>query len=116
MLLTGIFGLRCLWPADEPRPTESKSTAYYMCTRMRIDGSNCVGLASSAIDDSDNKKQVLRSLEPAAPGACSKAIENVQRDRQRLNRHWEQRLERASYDVRSAPNASTRPSSLRIAW
>jgi DNA invertase Pin-like site-specific DNA recombinase len=79
----------------------SKSTAYYMCTRMRIDGSNCVGLASSAIDDLITK-QVLRSLEPAALELSLKAIENVQRERQRLNRHWEQRLERASYDVQRA--------------
>jgi hypothetical protein len=79
----------------------SKSTAYYMCTRMRIDGSNCVGLASSAIDDLITK-QVLRSLEPAALELSLKAIENVQRERQRLKRHWEQRLERASYEVQRA--------------
>ena len=72
-----------------------------MCTQMRSDGSNCVGLASSAIDDLITK-QVLRALEPAALELSLKAIENVQRERQRLNRHWEQRLERASYDVQRA--------------
>jgi DNA invertase Pin-like site-specific DNA recombinase len=79
----------------------SKSTTYYMCTQMGSDGSNCVGLASSAIDDLITK-QVLRALEPAAVELSLKAIENVQRERQRLNRHWEQRLERASYDVQRA--------------
>ena len=47
-------------------------------------------------------KQVLQALEPAALELSLKAIENVQRERQRLNRHWEQRLERASYDVQRA--------------
>ena len=47
-------------------------------------------------------KQVLLALEPAALEISLKAIEDVQRERQRLNRHWEQRLERASYDVQRA--------------
>ena len=47
-------------------------------------------------------RQVLRALEPAALELSLKAIENVQRERQRLNRHWEQRLERASYEVQRA--------------
>ena len=80
----------------------SKSTAYY---DVHCEGSLrapiAVGLASSAIDDLVTK-QVLRALEPAAVELSLKAIENVQRERQRLNRHWEQRLERASYDVQRA--------------
>ena len=68
---------------------------------MRLEGSDCRGLASAAIDDLVTK-QVLRALEPAALELSLKAIENVQRERQRLNRHWEQRLERASYEVQRA--------------
>jgi hypothetical protein len=79
----------------------SKSTAYYLCTRDRLEGSDCRGLASAAIDDLVTT-QVLAALEPAALDLSLKAIENVQRERQRLNRHWEQRLERASYEVQRA--------------
>ena len=79
----------------------SKSTAYYDCMRRKLEISDCRGLASAAIDDLVTK-QVLRALEPAALELSLKAIENVQRERQRLNRHWEQRLERASYDVQRA--------------
>ena len=79
----------------------SKSTAYYVCMRKQLEGSDCRGLASAAIDDLVTK-QVLRALEPAALELSLKAIENVQRERQRLNRHWEQRLERASYEVQRA--------------
>jgi Recombinase len=39
---------------------------------------------------------------PAALELSLKAIETVQRERQRLSRHWEQRLERASYEVERA--------------
>ncbi len=79
----------------------SKSTAYYVCMRKHLEGSDCRGLASAAIDDLVTN-QVLLALEPAAVELSLKAIENVQRERQRLNRHWEQRLERASYEVERA--------------
>jgi recombinase-like zinc beta ribbon protein/recombinase len=79
----------------------SKSTAYYVCMRKRFELSDCRGLASAAIDDLVTK-QILLALEPAALELSLKAIENVQRERQRLNRHWEQRLERASYEVQRA--------------
>jgi DNA invertase Pin-like site-specific DNA recombinase len=79
----------------------SKSTAYYVCMRKRLEGSDCRGLASAAIDDLVTN-QVLRALEPAALELSLKAIENVERERQRLHRHWKQRLERASYEVQRA--------------
>jgi DNA invertase Pin-like site-specific DNA recombinase len=79
----------------------SKSTAYYVCMRRRLEGSDCRGLAAAAIDDLVTG-QVLRALEPAALELSLKAIANVERERQRLHRHWEQRLERASYEVQRA--------------
>jgi DNA invertase Pin-like site-specific DNA recombinase len=79
----------------------SKSTAYYDCMRRKLGTFDCRGLATAAIDDMVTK-QVLQALEPAAVELSLKAIENVQRERQRLNRHWEQRLERASYDAQRA--------------
>ena len=79
----------------------SKSTAYYMCVSKRLESCDCPGLASGAIDDLVTR-QILRALEPAAVELSLKAIEDVQRERQRLHRHWEQRIERASYDVQRA--------------
>ena len=79
----------------------SKSTAYYVCIRRRFEGTGCCGLASSAIDDLVTR-QVLQALEPAAVELSLKAMEDVQRERRRLHRHWEQRLERASYEVQRA--------------
>jgi DNA invertase Pin-like site-specific DNA recombinase len=79
----------------------SKSTAYYVCMRRHLEGSDCRGLAAAAIDDLVTR-QVLGALEPAALELSLKAIENVERERQRLNRHWEKRLERASDEVQLA--------------
>ncbi len=79
----------------------SKSTAYYWCVSKRLGSCNCPGLASGAVDDLV-KSQIMRALEPAAVELSLKAIENVQHERQRLSRHWEQRLERATYEVQRA--------------
>jgi len=79
----------------------AKSKPYYVCMRRKLEGSDCRGLAAAAIDDVV-ARQVLRALEPAALELSLKAIENVNRDRDRLRRHWEQRLERASYEAQRA--------------
>jgi DNA invertase Pin-like site-specific DNA recombinase len=99
-LLTGL--LICGACGRRMHPSyRSKSTAYYMCMRRRLEESDCRGLASAAIDDLVTK-EILRALEPAALEVSLKAIEDVQRQRQRSHRHWEQRLERASYEAQRA--------------
>ena len=47
-------------------------------------------------------EQVLRALEPAALELSCRALEDVQRDRVRLDKHWRQRLERARYEAEDA--------------
>ena len=79
----------------------TKSKPYYVCMRRKLEGSSCCGLGAAAIDDLVGR-QVLRALEPAALELSLKAIENVNRDRDRLHRHWEQRLERAGYEAQRA--------------
>ena len=46
--------------------------------------------------------QVLRSLEPAALELSLRAVADAERERGRLARHWEQRLERARHDAERA--------------
>src|SRR3954451_12728627 len=79
----------------------SKSKPYYVCMRRKLEGSSCCGLGAAGIDDLV-ARQVLRAPEPAALELSLRAIENVNRDRDRLRRHWEQRLERASYEAQRA--------------
>lgn len=61
----------------------------------------CPGLAGRVIDDLVSR-QVLRALEPAMLELSLAAGEDIQRERRRLARHWEQRLERARYESERA--------------
>jgi hypothetical protein len=79
----------------------SKSTAYYACRRREDEGSTCRGLEAGVVDDLV-AQQVLRALEPATLELSLKAIEDVHRERERLHRHWKQRLERATYEAQRA--------------
>lgn len=44
-------------------------------------------------------EQVLHALEPASIEVSLEAAENIQRERDRLSKHWNQQLERARYTV-----------------
>jgi DNA invertase Pin-like site-specific DNA recombinase len=79
----------------------TKARPYYECKARKLEGTSCCGLGAAAIDDLV-ARQVLRALEPAALELSLRAIENVNRDRDRLRRHWEQRLERARYEAQRA--------------
>ena len=72
----------------------NKAKPYYECMRRKLEGSSCCGLGATALDELVSQ-QILRALEPAALDLSLQAQENVQHERQRLHRHWEQRLERA---------------------
>jgi DNA invertase Pin-like site-specific DNA recombinase len=79
----------------------SKSTAYYGCMRRKNEGSTCCGLEAGVVDELV-AEQVLRALEPATVELSLKAIQDVHRERERLHRHWKQRLERATYEAERA--------------
>lgn len=42
---------------------------------------------------------VLQAVEPASLVLSLRAAERAERDRERLHRHWKQRLERAGYET-----------------
>jgi hypothetical protein len=79
----------------------TKAKPYYECKYRKLEGTSCCGLGAAAIDELV-ARQVLRALEPAALELSLRAIENVDRDRDRLGRHWERRLERARYEAQRA--------------
>lgn len=78
-------------------------TAQYACNHKYLDGveESCYGLASKPID-ALVAQQVLAALEPAALELSVKAQADVERERQRLEKHWQQRRQRARYDVELA--------------
>ena len=95
LLVCGACG-RCMYASYR-----SKSTAYYGCMRRKNEGSTCCGLEAGAVDDLV-AQQVLRALEPATVELSLKAIEDMHQERERLHRHWKQRLERATYEAERA--------------
>jgi hypothetical protein len=75
----------------------------YGCTRYRRQGvaAQCHGLNATVLD-TWVAQQVLNALEPAALELSLQAGADVQTERARLVRHWEQQLERARYEAQKA--------------
>jgi DNA invertase Pin-like site-specific DNA recombinase len=79
----------------------TKAKPYYVCMRRRLEGSACCGLGAAGIDEMV-AQQVLRALEPASLDLSLQALYQVHQERERLHRHWQQRLERARYEAQRA--------------
>jgi len=78
------------------------SRGYYVCSQQPLtetDPCRCGGLAATAIDPLV-ARQVLRALEPASLELSLQAVEDIEAERSRQRDHFQQRLERASYQCR----------------
>jgi hypothetical protein len=77
--------------------------AQYICNRRELTGltPHCPRLAARAVDGLV-AQQVLRALEPAAVELSVQAHADVEQERKRLEKHWQQRRQRARYDVELA--------------
>ncbi len=75
----------------------------YLCTRRLTDygGETCQSLAGPPLDQYV-RGQVLAALEPAALELSLEAATHLERERDELNRLWQQRLERAAYEAERA--------------
>lgn len=61
----------------------------------------CRGLRAKPLDELLTA-QVLHALQPAALELSWQAVADLERERARLDRHWQQQLQRAAYEVRDA--------------
>jgi hypothetical protein len=77
--------------------------AQYACGRHYVEGTEprCYGLAAKPVDELV-AQQVLLALEPAALELSLKTRTDVERERQRLEKHWQQRRQRARYEAELA--------------
>lgn len=77
--------------------------AYYNCHKHLVAGTepNCFGLKGSPVDDVV-AAQVLRALAPAALELSLHAVADIEQERARLDTHWQQKLQRARYDIELA--------------
>ncbi len=76
---------------------------HYSCTAYlhHAHEQTCYGLMSTAIDELVTR-QALRSLEPAALELSMQALQNVAKERARLDKNWRQSLNRARYEIELA--------------
>lgn len=101
-LLSGLVVCsRCGWRMQVDYGNKDK--AFYRC--MHDNGTAtekiCFGLSASVLDELVSG-QVLRALEPAGLELSLKAQSDLRRERERLEKHWKQKLQRARYDVELA--------------
>lgn len=77
--------------------------AQYDCNHRELTGRDprCSGLAARAVDDLV-AQQVLRALEPAAIELSRQAQTDIEQERKRLEKHWQQRRQQARYDTELA--------------
>jgi hypothetical protein len=100
-LLAGL--LVCGQCGRRMHPGYTNDAAQYTCNRYLQEAapSRCYGLAARAIDELVSQ-QVLLALQPAALELSMQARESAAGERKRLGKHWQQRLQRARYDVELA--------------
>lgn len=81
----------------------ANNVGHYACNRQYVEATEprCYGLSAQVIDELVSQ-QVLRALEPAAVQLSLQARADVERERQRLDKHWQQRRRRARYAVELA--------------
>jgi DNA invertase Pin-like site-specific DNA recombinase len=77
--------------------------AQYDCNHRQLTGREprCPGLAACPLDGLI-AQQVLRALEPAAVELSMQVHADVEQERKRLEKHWQQRCQRARYDAQLA--------------
>lgn len=81
----------------------SHGKAQYDCHNRELTARepNCPGMAARVVDDLV-AQQVLRALEPAAVELSMRAQSDLEQERKRLEKHWQQRRQRARYDTELA--------------
>lgn len=76
-----------------------RDTPYYSCQSHRREerAQTCFRLKAAQLDDVVGQ-QILLALKPAALELSLKAIEDIERERDSLHRHWKQQLERIRFE------------------
>jgi DNA invertase Pin-like site-specific DNA recombinase len=78
----------------------NRQTAFYRCDKHRQEARerSCYGLRCRELDELVTQ-QILQALQPAALELSVKALADAEKERARLDHHWQQQLQRARYDI-----------------
>jgi DNA invertase Pin-like site-specific DNA recombinase len=76
------------------------SAARYACDHQRreFQGPICQSMVACVVDEWI-ESQIFRTVQPASLELSLRTAEQTERDRERLHKHWKQRLERAEYET-----------------
>jgi DNA invertase Pin-like site-specific DNA recombinase len=87
-----------------PRSRKGTSRPYYTCERHSrhcLPPTTCHGIRAAVVDDVV-VAQLLRALEPAGLELSLQAADACVREREQLDRHWQQQRTRARYEAERA--------------
>jgi DNA invertase Pin-like site-specific DNA recombinase len=99
-LLNGIVRCGRCGGAMLARNARASANPRYACDRefQEYGGPRCQSLVA-AYPDRLIESLVLKAVKPASLELSFQASERAEQDRERLHKHWKQRLERASYEA-----------------
>jgi hypothetical protein len=102
-LLSGLIACACRGWRMHVHYSDKPHAPRYVCKQNDpvLVKQRCPGLSTRVVDDLVSR-QVLQALAPAAVELSLEAAENIEREYQRLEKHWQQRLERARFQVQRA--------------
>jgi DNA invertase Pin-like site-specific DNA recombinase len=102
-LLSGLVSCGCCGLRMAATYHNNSRRLRYECNSMAINygEKRCQSLVGKVLD-AFVAEQVLRALEPAALEISLQVAADVEAERAQLHRHWQQRLERAQYQVERA--------------
>lgn len=102
LLVCGRCGCRMMvrYTRSQKQGETGSNRLHYFCARHAIDyGSElCQSLAGRVLDEFVTK-QILAVLEPVTLQLSLTAAEDIQRQRKKIDQHWQHHLERAQYDA-----------------
>jgi len=105
LLVCGRCGCRMMVQYDRSQSgrTANLNRPRYVCSRHAIEYGSalCQSLAGSVVD-AFITRQILTILEPAALELSLSAAEDIERQRKKIDKQWQHRLERTQYDVNRA--------------
>ena len=102
-LLKGLLRCGCCGQRMTVHYAQSADRYAYVCGRAVADYAEplCQSLSGPGLDQVV-QRNILAAVEPAALEASMAAVEDIERERAELQRHWQLRCERAQYEVERA--------------
>jgi DNA invertase Pin-like site-specific DNA recombinase len=106
LVVCGRCGHRMLVSYANVRKDKPAGSLRYSCHREAIDygGDLCQSLAGASLE-AFVIERLLQVVEPASLEVSLAAVEDIQRERERLHTHWQQRLSRSRHEAEGARKA-----------